>query len=202
MSAGKVYIVRHGNTFDKGDEILRVGGKTDLALSVSGRTQAEQLAKAFEAISFETAYSSDLKRTRQTAEAILGSQTYHLASFLTEIDYGPDEGRPEAEVIARLGAEALKQWDFNALPPRGWHVDAEGLRTSWQAFLASCPRETNTLVVTSNGVARFLLDVVEGGKAAPRKLRTGSYGVISLDAKGPRLQEWNIRPGEGGTSSS
>ncbi len=194
MSTGRVYIVRHGNTFDKGDTILRVGGKTDLPLSVSGTEQAEQLAQAFEGIEFRAAYSSDLKRTRQTAEAILGGRPYALAKFLTEVDYGPDEGRPEADVVARLGADALKRWESKAIVPQGWKVDVDDLRTAWQAFLAQCDLHANTLVVTSNGVARFLLDVVGGEKTVPLKLRTGSFGVVDLGAGGPVLTGWDIRP--------
>ena len=37
----RVYIVRHGNTFDRGDVILRVGGRTDIPLSTSGIDQAK-----------------------------------------------------------------------------------------------------------------------------------------------------------------
>ena len=194
MTFGRVYIVRHGNTFDSGDTILRVGGKTDLPLSKSGIAQAVRLATALKDIEFSTAYSSDLKRTRQTAEAILGQHPYVLAEFLTEVDYGPDEGRPEVEVLARLGADALKHWDEKAIPPPGWKVDVEGLRTAWQAFLARCDPYSNTLVVTSNGVARFLLDVVEKDTDVPLKLRTGSYGLIELQSKGPVLAGWDIRP--------
>ena len=32
----RVIICRHGNTFDKGDLVRRVGARTDLALSKSG----------------------------------------------------------------------------------------------------------------------------------------------------------------------
>ena len=42
-----IYIVRHGNTFDKGDVVTRVGARTDLGLSSSGQTQAEALAIHF-----------------------------------------------------------------------------------------------------------------------------------------------------------
>ncbi len=194
MSMGRVYIVRHGNTFDKGDVILRVGGQTDLPLSASGVTQAERLSTALKHVYFTRAYSSDLKRTRQTAEAILGRKSYELAGFLTEVDYGPDEGRPETDVVARIGAEALKKWDSEALPPPGWEVDVDGLRTAWQAFLASCDATSDTLVVTSNGVARFLLDVVKCDKNVPLKLRTGAYGIIELTPTGPVLTGWDIRP--------
>ncbi|MFZ4686424.1 MAG: histidine phosphatase family protein [Hyphomonadaceae bacterium] len=36
----RIFIVRHGNTFDKGDVVTRVGGRTDLPLSTSGSAQA------------------------------------------------------------------------------------------------------------------------------------------------------------------
>jgi len=196
MSTGRAYIVRHGNTFDKGDVVRRVGGKTDLPLSTSGLQQARLLAETFKILSFAESFSSDLKRTRQTADHILGKGQYQFASFLKEIDYGPDEGRPETEVIARVGSAALRKWDLHAVAPQGWSVNADDLRTAWQAFFASCKPHSNTLVVTSNGVARFLLDVIDGGEAAPRKLRTGAYGIISLDTKGPRLIDWDIRPAE------
>ena len=72
-----LYIVRHGNTFDKGDTVTRVGGRTDLPLSVSGLKQAAALADHFEkhGLSFATASTSPLKRTRVTAETILASQS-------------------------------------------------------------------------------------------------------------------------------
>lgn len=194
MNIGRIYIVRHGNTFDKGDVILRVGGRTDLNLSASGQAQATRLAKAFGGLVFSHAYSSNLKRTRQTTEAILRGQSYQLATFLKEIDYGPDEGCPETDVISRIGANALRQWDKQAISPPDWDVNPNDLRTAWQAFLANCSQNANTLVVTSNGVARFLLDVVDGGKSAPKKLRTGAYGIVELRANGPTLLSWNVRP--------
>ncbi|MEL6754250.1 MAG: histidine phosphatase family protein, partial [Pseudomonadota bacterium] len=42
-----LYIVRHGNTFDTGDTVLRVGGRTDLPLSTSGEMQATALGIHF-----------------------------------------------------------------------------------------------------------------------------------------------------------
>jgi len=193
----RVFIVRHGNTFDAGDEILRVGGRTDLPLSSSGLKQAEALTMVFKDMSFAKAYSSDLKRTKMTAAAILESRNtpLELADFLTEIDYGPDEGRPETEVVARLGQATLNRWDSDAIPPADWKVDPDDLRQAWVNFLATLERDgDDILVVTSNGVARFVLDVIAGGQNAGRKLKTGAYGVIQLTVNGPELATWNIRP--------
>ena len=93
--ARTLYIVRHGNTFNKGDTVTRVGARTDLPLSSSGQAQAEALADHFRPIAFAQAIAGPLKRTRQTAEAILAEQAappeLEIGNFLREIDYGPAE---------------------------------------------------------------------------------------------------------------
>lgn len=191
----RLYIVRHGNTFDPGETLLRVGGRTDLPLSTSGHVQAEALGQAFQDVAFDRARISPLRRTRETAEAILAQQAgtpdRRFLDELVEVDYGPDEGQPEAEVIARIGQAALDAWDADAIVPPGWSVDAAALRESWRALLADT---TGTeLIVTSNGIARFLLDVAEHDGVA-RKLKTGAYGVLEGSGEHWRVTDWNLRP--------
>src|SRR5207245_776434 len=75
-----------------------------------------------------------------------------------EIDYGPDEGKPEAEVIARLGQTAISNWDSNAIPPPGWQVDPNKIIQQWQDFAKNLTKHNENetiLVITSNGIARF-----------------------------------------------
>ncbi|MDX1293437.1 MAG: histidine phosphatase family protein [Hyphomonas sp.] len=198
----RLIIVRHGNTFDKGDTITRVGGRTDLPLSESGREQAAALGRHFHDTRFIAAFCSTLARTRQTARAIIGMRTGSPAllvlPFLTEVDYGPDENQPEDKVVARIGAAALEAWERDATPPDGWHVDVEGLRAGWRGLLARAAglgQAETALVVTSNGIARFLPDVVD---AQPddldRKLKTGAWGEVVVDATGSRITNWNQRP--------
>src|SRR5262245_13756118 len=125
MTAGqqhsRLFIVRHGNTFDKGDVVTRVGGRTDLPLSTSGAVQAKALSEHFKAqgIRFASARSSPLRRTRATAAAILAADPsapdLQNELFLREIDYGPDENRPEDEVLARIGKAALEAWEFESI---------------------------------------------------------------------------------------
>ena len=125
----RLIIVRHGNTFDTGDVVTRVGGRTDLPLSTSGRAQVEALGRHFAATTFATARSGPLKRTRETASAILAAHANPpdliTDLFLREIDYGPDENRPEDEVIARIGQPALDAWERNGIVPNGWRVDPD-----------------------------------------------------------------------------
>jgi probable phosphoglycerate mutase len=185
----RVIIVRHGNTFDPGDIIRRVGQGTDIPLSGSGQVQAAALSTYFANTSFDRVISSPLKRTRQTATAI--AQNIAFDDRLLEIDYGPDEGRPEDEVVARLGEDAIALWDKDAVPPQGWRVDPDQIKSDWADILAGSIG--TTLIVTSNGIARFALDVA-AHDGAERKLKTGAYGVIEEHADGWHVTAWNVRP--------
>lgn len=199
----RIVICRHGNTFDKGDVVTRVGARTDLPLSISGIDQARGLAKQFNPDSsefeFKLAFCSPLLRTYQTADFILTSghnvKSLDILSFLTEIDYGADENKPEEEVVARLGCGAIELWDEKAIPPKGWDVNPEALIQSWKAFFSKYENhECDILVVTSNGIARFALDAVnEVTTDAPRKLRTAAYGVIEIQNSHSKLTAWDIR---------
>ena len=198
----RLIIVRHGNTFDPGDTPTRVGARTDLALSISGERQAAALAAHFRDTHFAAAFSSPLQRTKQTARAILagraGAPALLILPFLTEIDYGPDENQTEDAVIARIGAEAINAWDADATPPPGWHVDPAALRAAWADLLARAAElesDAKVLVVTSNGIARFLPDVVnELPVGLERKLKTGAWGSVAVDGAGARILNWNVRP--------
>lgn len=201
-----IYIVRHGNTFDKGDIVTRVGARTDLALSTSGEMQAAQLAIHLQQLvpgGFGKAYCSPLIRTRQTAEVILGvSQTapaLETVEFLREIDYGPDENQPEDKVIERLGEAALAAWDEAAVPPPGWDIDPMQLKQDWADLIAQLTADQSAkpvLIVTSNGIARFVLDAVTAYEETPDsiKLKTGAYGVLHATSDAVTLRRWNVRP--------
>ncbi len=192
----RIVICRHGNTFDKGDVVTRVGARTDLPLSTSGREQAQKLADELSGFSFTKAYCSPLIRTRQTTVAIINPETsLQILDFLTEIDYGIDENKPEAEVVARLGQDLLDLWDLEAIPPKGWEVDPEALIMSWIAFFDEHrDDDSDILVVTSNGIARFALDAIEGTDTSiPRKLRTAAFGQVELSSEKTELLYWDKR---------
>ena len=110
----RLYIVRHGNTFEAGEAPRRVGRRTDLPLTAAGLAQAEALGRGFAAdgVVFGACQAGTLQRTRVTAETILCTMGAQLAvepsELLTEIDHGPDEDQTEAAVEARIGKQALE----------------------------------------------------------------------------------------------
>ncbi len=197
----EIIICRHGNTFDPGDTVTRVGGRTDLPLSRSGRAQADALAEHFRMQApIARAFSSPLLRTTQTLQTVLAAQAdapaIQTRRFLTELDYGVDENRPEAEVAARIGEDALRAWETDAVLPDGWRLDIDALVESWRGFLSEqAALPGRTMVMTSNGVARFVfraLDEDPGMRSI--KLKTGAYGALDPGPAGYRVAEWNIRP--------
>lgn len=106
-------VARHGNTFEKGDVILRVGARSDLPLTAEGRAQGRRLGAKLAELGLRPSafYSAPLRRTLETASEIASAQGVNaepiVEDFLTELDYGEDDGRPEAEVARRLGAVEL-----------------------------------------------------------------------------------------------
>lgn len=194
----RIFIIRHGNTFARSAEACRIGAGTDIPLVESGCAQADRLGHWFAAqhVPIRRLYSSPLLRARETA-ARIAAATGHAAdgtlAFLNEIDHGPDEGRPEAEVLARLGAQALADWDERGIAPKGWTVDAESRIAAWKDWFAA-EGEGVDLLVTSNGAARFALLAL--GIAQPSlKLRTGAFGELAVDPDGTaRLLRWDERP--------
>jgi broad specificity phosphatase PhoE len=196
----RLIIVRHGNTFDPGDVVRRVGGRTDLPLSASGARQVMVLAALMRGRFplLASARSGPLRRTRQTAEAILSVRDappeLGTELFLREIDHGPDENQPEADVVARIGREALDQWETRNIPPPGWKVDPDAIIANWQGLLdkvANVPGDH--LVVTSNGIARFAL-AAAGLDAEGAKLATAALGLIAHSPHtGWTRAEWNTR---------
>lgn len=193
-------IVRHGNTFTAEETPRRIGARTDLPLTDKGLNQAAALGHLFAERDwqFRRVLVSPLLRTRQTAEAILTQQVsppnFEMAEFLREIDHGPDENRTEEEVLARIGPTALADWDARAVPPTGWMVEQEQRIAAWRSLFEGHPHDSSaTLLVTSNGAARFALMALPSLQAAAHnlpslKLPTGGYGVIRQGQKG----EWEV----------
>ncbi len=199
-------IARHGNTFDPGEKPRRVGARTDLPLSSSGETQARALGQWLKTNRLypEAVYSSQLQRTKQTAELALKEAGYKEPVFplaiFNEIDYGPDENLPEDAVIARLGEQVLKDWDQKAIVPQGWNFDPAKTIQDWQDFARHIVEDEQSciLVVTSNGIARFAPHITGDfdGFAENHaiKLSTGAVCVLVFENNRWTVKDWNVKP--------
>ncbi len=206
----KLLVARHANTFDKGDVLLRVGKRTDLPLSNSGKRQAFLLGKylAQQYPQIDKIYTSTLQRTQQTAKIIM--ETMHLFTdvainkIFDEIDYGDYDGIPEKEVIAKIGKEAMAKWENQAIAPVKWQIDINKIKKNWQDFasniiLTNINKNINKiiLIITSNGIARFLPCIldnpVEFIATNKIKLATGAISCFSFVNKW-QVDYWNLLP--------
>lgn len=200
-------IARHGNTFDKGDTVLRVGKNTDLPLSTSGQQQAKNLGRYLKQHhpTIDRVIVSQLQRTQQTATLALGEMNLvhelEIRSMFDEIDYGVDEGQPETKVIARIGEQALKDWETSAIVPNGWQVNVDEIIQSWKTLaknlLASYEKPTTILIVTSNGIARFAPyithDFTSFSKQYDIKMKTGALSCFQFEENTWQVKYWNKR---------
>lgn len=194
-------IARHGNTFGPDDTPTRVGARTDLALVESGREQARKIGQYLSENRLipDAVYTSNLKRTIETAEIAIKESgvtnpIYQLDIF-NEIDYGPDENKPEADVIARIGEQAIKDWDERAIVPDGWIVDPDEIIQNWHKFedqIRAFDDNETVLVVTSNGIARFAPHITGDfdAFAAEHKIKLSTGALAILEHKNGR---WNVR---------
>lgn len=202
----RLLIARHGNTFHAGETPRRAGARTDLPLTAEGRAQARRLGGWLKAQDLlpEVTYCSDLQRTRETAEIAIKESGYPQPVFplsiFNEIDYGPDENKEEADVIARIGEDALTDWDERAIVPPGWHFNPDQTIADWQNFARHVVEDDQdiVLVVTSNGIARFAPHITgnfDGFRAAhPLKISTGAVCVLEYSDEQWHVRHWNVKP--------
>ncbi|MDB4949912.1 MAG: phosphoglycerate mutase [Gemmatimonadetes bacterium] len=89
----KVYLIRHGETDWNRRGLYQ--GTTDVSLNDAGRVQARVLAEVLAGVRFDAAYTSPLRRARETAEAVMAGRGVQLGVLpeLREISYGLWQGR-------------------------------------------------------------------------------------------------------------
>ncbi len=87
-----LHLVRHGQT--DWNAIRRVQGTSESTLTALGESQAAAVRERWADKQFDRVFSSDLQRTRQTTDILLGGETAAVdyRSTLREIHLGPWEG--------------------------------------------------------------------------------------------------------------
>ncbi len=101
----KIYFVRHAEAMGNVKEFFQ--GRTDCEISPKGARQLECLAERFKDIPIEKIYSSPLKRTMSTAEAVNKYHGFEIIrdEQLVEINGGVWEGMPWVEIPKRYPKE-------------------------------------------------------------------------------------------------
>ena len=181
------YFIRHGES--EGNAAGRFTGQTDSPLTERGRRQAQAIADELASVKFDRIVSSDLSRTRDTADAIANRQGLRVEVFpeLREIDVGDRTGKPfdEARGLPNWSDDGFVAW------PGGEMLDEVVTRVlgAIERLTRESPGKT-ILVVGHGGVNRILLSHFLG--ILPKLDRTPApntnISVVHTDGKTHRVE--------------
>lgn len=151
----KLYLVRHAEALGNVLEFFQ--GRTDCEVSERGEKQLECLAEYFKNIPIEAIYSSPLKRTLSTAEAV---NKYHNLPIVTdegliEINGGVWEGKPWSD-LPKLYPVEYDLWknrmeDFYIADGEKMTEVFDRMKAAVDAIAAE--NEGKTIAVVSHGCA-------------------------------------------------
>jgi len=181
------YLVRHGES--EANAARRFAGQSDSPLTARGRRQAETVAKELAKVKFDKVVSSDLSRTRDTAEIIARAQgvPVEIVPELREIDVGDRTGQTFDEVAG------LPEWKDDGFVawPGGETLDQVLARTLAAIDKLASENPGRTILVGGHGgVNRILLSHFLG--ILPRLERTPatntSISVVVTDGKTHKVE--------------
>jgi broad specificity phosphatase PhoE len=176
------YFVRHGES--EGNAARVFTGQTDSPLTARGRQQAQTVADELAKVKFDRIVSSDLSRTRDTAQVIAKRHGIPVETLpeLREINVGDRTGTPfdEARGLPNWSDDGFVAW------PGGETLNQVVARTlgAIERLTKESPGKT-ILVVGHGGVNRILLSHFLG--ILPRLDRTPggntSISVVHTDGR-------------------
>lgn len=182
----QLYLVRHGETDWHAEG--RYQGQANPGLNELGKEQAVRLADALKGISFDVAYTSDLERTKETADVIGAGELWIFPDQRwRELSFGEWEGK-RFEEIAENDSERMRQWvqDPTASPPPGGESMRDLSARVQQAAKEVCLAypDGNVLIITHAGPIRCLVaEWVLGGLHRMSDVHTELGSVTLMDVQ-------------------
>jgi len=151
VSVTTLLLARHGET--DWNRARRWQGHADRPLTERGRAQAAELAERLADIALDAVYSSDLRRARETAEAVAQAQGVDLVQLaeLREVSVGSWEGLTREEAETRF-PEGFRRWLAGGT---GWEDGETYAEMSKRVLVAvqriAGGREGNRFLIVSHG---------------------------------------------------
>jgi probable phosphoglycerate mutase len=164
--SGALYLMRHGTAAPEGLLL----GQADVPLLPEGVAQAERRSRELSAVTFDLAFCSPLRRSRQTAEIVLSGNAANVSSLteapdLREISLGRWEGMDKRSILAAFpDAWEARGRDMLNTPAPGGESFADLAARVLPAF-AAIRRQTagrTVLLVAHQAVNRVILSHARG----------------------------------------
>ena len=181
----QVYLVRHGETLWNAER--RIQGQSDSPLTEKGETQARQVAERAKALGITHIITSDLGRTRRTAEIIadICGCDVTLEPRLRELNMGVLERRPLDSLTEEEEGwrRQLVNGTADGRIPEGESM--QELSDRMHAALAAClelPQGSRPLLVSHGMALGCLVSTILGLPAyAERRLRLRNCSISRID---------------------
>ncbi|WP_312277822.1 2,3-diphosphoglycerate-dependent phosphoglycerate mutase GpmB [Kosakonia cowanii] len=181
----QVYLVRHGETLWNAER--RIQGQSDSPLTDKGETQARQVAERAKALGITHIITSDLGRTRRTAEIIadICGCDVTLEPRLRELNMGVLERRPLDSLTEEEEGwrRQLVNGTADGRIPEGESM--QELSERMHAVLAAClelPEGSRPLLVSHGMALGCLVSTILGLPAyAERRLRLRNCSISRID---------------------
>ncbi len=175
-----IYIVRHGETSENLNHIIQ--GHTNSVLNETGKLQAKNIAQELRNIKFDNIFSSDLLRTKETAEIIAIEQKLKVETTkaLRERRWGHLEGKSVSIILTleELKKKLSKKDRLKYKPSDDIESDEEiisrlipFLREIAVGFIGK-----TILIVSHGGVMRILLQHL--GRKVPHGAASNTAYII------------------------
>jgi len=184
-----VWLVRHGET--EWASLGRHTGRTDIALTEAGRTQARALGRRLAGHTFGLVLTSPLSRAAETAAICGYADTAVVDADLMEWDYGDHEGRTTAEIRGDFAGWTIWRGPW----PGGETINEVGGRADRVVARLRAPdNEGDTLVFAHGHLLRVLaarwigLPAASGGLF---ELATATLSIVGWERKAPSVELWN-----------
>ena len=168
-------------------------GRTDIALTDSGRDAAVQLGQRLSGHRFDRVISSPLQRARITAQ-LAGYDVPEIDDNLLEWDYGDDEGITTAEI--RAGRPDWELWTDGALNGESPAEVAARADAAVANAVGICESGCDAIVfghghmLTALAVRWIGLPIEQGRHF---RISTGSIGILRWKRENRVIDLWNDR---------
>lgn len=200
-----VYFVRHGQTECNVNQVYY--GSLDVAITENGRRQANSVGDMLQDVTFHRVIVSGLKRTQQTAEAVLSRQNasntvpspseWQLVKGLNEMGFGAWEGLHYTVVRERYPKDYRAMMDdWVHCPPTDGEVftdfNARVLK-AWKDLYIS--DNENVLFVGHGGPIQCIMCHLLGMAASNiwrLEIRQGTYTKFEIYKDFPVLKGMNL----------
>lgn len=181
----ELVLIRHGET--AWSRTRQHTGRTDIALTQHGRSQAVHIAAAVATFNFSHAFASPLSRAMRTAELIGLAPT--TDDNLLEWDYGRYEGHTTAETRTHIPGWSV--WTHPIID--GESIDDVGARAD-RAIARYSELPGPVAIVAHSHLLRILaarwlgFDAVEGRRLT---LDTATLSILGWERENRVIVRWN-----------